>query len=107
MAVINVLAASRSWNVEVLIADAFIASLKTAVTAVLIVAPVAPLTGVTDVIVGGMISAVVNFHVKLLPKGFPAMSFTPEEPLTMVAVYKVELANAADGVKVAVLVAAL
>ena len=101
------MAALRSWNVVLLIVDAFIASLKIAETVVLISAPVAPLAGVTDVIVGGIISAVVNFHVKLLPKGFPATSFTPEEPPVIVAVYKVELANAADGVRVAVLVAAL
>ena len=107
MAVIKVLEGLRSWNVVLVMVDASIASLKIAETAVLRVVPVAPLAGVTDVIVGGIISAVVNFHVKLLAKAFPATSFTPEEPPLIVAVYKVELANAADGVNVAVLVAAL
>src|SRR5258706_14198328 len=98
-------AAFCNWNVVPLIVEAFIDSLKIAETVVLMFTPVAPLTGVTDVIDGGTISAVVNFHIKLLPKAFPATSFAPEEPPRIVAVYRVELANAADGVTVAVLVA--
>ena len=100
------MAALRSWNVVLLIVDASIASLKNAKTVVLIFAPVAPSAGVTDVIVGRIMSAVVNFQVKFFSKAFPATSFTPEEPPMIVVVYRVELANAADGVKVAVLVAA-
>ena len=100
------LAALRSWNVDPLIVDAVSASLKMAETGVLRLTQVAPLSGETDDTVGGVTStAVVNFQLKFLSKAFPATSFTPEAPPVIVAVYTVKLANTADGVKVAVLVA--
>ena len=87
-----------------LIVEAFMASLKVAETTVLILMLVELLEGETDKIVGRVTSAVpvVNDQVKLFTSAFPARSFTPEAPPVIVAVYIVELANAADGIKVAV-----
>jgi hypothetical protein len=89
---------------------AVIASLKVAVTAVVVAIPVAPLAGLTLLTVGGVVSAaaaVVKDHVKVAARALPAKSFTPFAPPTTVAVYCTPLANALFGVSVAVLVLAL
>ena len=58
--------------------------------------------GDTDVTVGGVLSTlmVVKLEVKLVASAFPAKSSTPELPPTIVTVYKVEPARAAEGVNV-------
>jgi hypothetical protein len=68
----------RSSNDVLPIVVASIASLNTAVTAVVAATPVAPLVGVTLLTVGGVVSGVVvvNDQVKLAASALPARSFT-------------------------------
>ena len=77
-------------NVAVLTVDAVIVSLNVAVIAEFTATFVALLAGLTDVTVGGVVSAVVpvvNVHVLLAVIALPAASFTL---VVMVAVYAVE-----------------
>jgi len=72
-----------SVNVEAVIVEAVIASLKVAVRSAVIATPVAPDVGETVVTVGGS-EAVVNVHESLEASAVPAESATP---VVMVAVY--------------------
>jgi hypothetical protein len=85
-------------NVKVapVIVAGFIASLKVAASAELAATPVAPLAGTVAITVG---APVVNVHTKLAAKASPAGSWAP---VVMVAVYTVEAASDAVGVKVAI-----
>ena len=102
VAVTRVLAAFLNWNVVPVTVETFTASLKFAVIFPVIPTPVAPLRGDTEVTVGGVLStvAVVKLHIKLFARAFPARSFTPELPPTIVAVYTVDPLRTEDGVKV-------
>ena len=84
-------------NVAALIVAGFMASLKLAETAVLTATAVAPLEGTVETTVAG--GAVVNVHTKLGAIGAPAESFAP---VVIVAVYKVLVVRAVDGVNVVV-----
>lgn len=66
-------------NVVVLMVEAFIASLKVAVTKVLGQMPGAPLGGATEITVGGAhaVLAVVKVHTKLLARALPKGSWAP------------------------------
>ena len=55
----SVLTEFLNWNVEVVTVDALIASLKVAVTFVLILIPVEPFAGVAEDTVGGVLSTLV------------------------------------------------
>ena len=76
----------RNWNVVVVIVEAFIASLSVAVTVVDVGTFVAPLAGDTAVIVGGVVSIVVNDQTLFAASALPAPSLTPLAPPEMVAV---------------------
>jgi hypothetical protein len=78
--------------------DAAIGALKVAAICWLRGTPVAPLAGTTEVTVGG--GAVVKVNTKLAASASPVGSFAP---VVIVAVYNVEPARGAAGVKVAVL----
>jgi len=78
--------------------DAAIGVLKVAEICWLRGTPVAPLAGSVEVTAGG--GAVVNVNTKLAASALPAGSFAP---VVIVAVYNVEPARGAVGVKVAVL----
>src|SRR6266850_6051695 len=95
------LAASRRTNVLLVSVAAAIGSLKVAVSAGPVLTPVAPRAGVTLVIVGAVVSAVVKDHASLLASALPATSFTPALPPETVAVYVVDEASAEEGVRMA------
>jgi hypothetical protein len=91
----------RSSNVAVEIVAGSIASLKVAVTAVVVATAVAPTIGETAVTAGGVVSgvAVVNDHVTLVASALPATSLARGSvaPPFTVTVYVAEGAKAADG----------
>src|SRR5262245_13688266 len=103
----TLLPGSRSTIVDVVIVEAFMASLNVTVTVVFTGTDVAPLSGVRAEIVGGVMSAVVKLQLELDTSALPATSFTPDEPPTTVAVYVEEPARDADGVRVATFIPAL
>jgi len=73
-------------KVVVLIEEAFIASLKVAVMTVLEHTPAEPLSGVSEITVGGglhPLAAVLKLHTKSVARGLPKVSLTP---VVMVAV---------------------
>jgi hypothetical protein len=80
------------------IVDAAMGALKVAVICSLRGTPVAPPAGTVEVTVGG--GAVVKLNAKLAASALPVGSFAP---VVIVAVYNVEPARGAAGVKVAVL----
>jgi len=67
-------------NVVALMVLAFIASLNVTVTAVDALTPVAPEAGERAVIVGALVSAVVNDQVAVAARALPARSLTPFAP---------------------------
>jgi hypothetical protein len=81
--------------------EAFIASLKVAVTKVFGQMPVATLGGATEITVGGAQDAllVVKLHTKFAANALPDGSWAP---VVIVAVYGVFSTRGLDGVKVAV-----
>ena len=86
-------------NVEVVMVDGSIDSLKTAVTVVAMEAPVAPLVGITEETVGTGPAAVVNVNELALAIALPVAATTP---VVTTAVYIVLGASGAFGVSVAV-----
>ena len=82
-------AALRSVIVCAVMVLAFIASLNVTLTLPFTEAFVAPLAGEVEATVGGVVSTVVNDHVKFDASEFPAASLTPLAPPTTVAVYVV------------------
>ena len=79
---------------------AFIASLNVAETRVLTGTAVAPFAGTVEITVG---APVVKLHTKLAASALPNVSFAP---MVIVAVKVVLGARLAEGLKVAILVAA-
>ena len=105
----SVLAAFLNSKVVAVRVAGSMAWLKVAVTAVVATTPVAPLAGVLVVTLSGEAATVVKLQVKLAARAFPARSLIRGSvvPPRSVAVYTVELAKAAEGVRVAVRVAEL
>ena len=69
-------------TVLVVMVEAFMASLKVTVTAVLIATFVVPLAGLNELTVGGVVSAtVVNDELASAANALPAASLTPLAPL--------------------------
>jgi len=93
-----------SVKVEVVIVDAFIASLKVADTGLPASTPVAPFAGMVVETTGAGIGAVVNDQVKFAVSEVPAVLCTA---VVIVAVYVVLYASGPLGAKVAVKLAAL
>ena len=89
-------------KVTVVIVKGSIASLKVAVTALLMVTPVAALAGTVELTVGAVVSGVapvVKVHTLLTASALPAKSL---DPVVIVAVYVVLAARLLAGVKTAV-----
>jgi hypothetical protein len=84
-------------KVAALIVAGFIASLKVAEIVVLTATAVAPVTGMVETTDGA--GAVVKVHTKLAARGTPVGSFAP---VVIVAIYKVPVVRADEGVNVAV-----
>jgi hypothetical protein len=97
-------AVTRRVIVEALMVEGFIDSLNDTVTVLLRSTSAAPFVGTTDTTVGGVMSAVVNVVEKGDASEFPSTSRTP---VVTARVYPVEPDSDADGVNVAVVVAAV